>query len=147
MPPKSSPRPPKTLPKSTMLGPRCPQDLPSSAQDAHLNAIMEHLGPTWCHLGPNFTHLEPNFVENSDRIAPNMSGRTRRPFQIMIFLDFGPLQAPIFNKFGYILQVFQALFCILRPTSDLFFRRLWTTIFIHLGTVPCIIPICFLHVS
>ena len=92
-------------------------------------------GPTWSHLGPNFAHLVPNFVENSDRIAPNMPGRTRRPLQITIFLDFGPLQATIFNDFGYILQVFQALFCTLRPTSDLFFRRLWATIFIHLGTV------------
>ena len=56
-------------------------------------------GPTWSHLGPNFAHLEPNFVENSDRIAPNMPGRTRRPLQITIFLDFGPLQATIFNEF------------------------------------------------
>ena len=137
--------------KRPFLNPSCKaQDAPKTSQVQLKMPILTPLwtiwGPTWSHLGPNFAHLVPNFAQNSDRIAPNMPGRTRRPLQITIFLDFGP-QATIFNDFGYILQVFQALFCTLRPTSDLFFRRLWATIFIHLGTVPCIFPICFVHVS
>ena len=122
--PKSSPRPPKTPPKSAMLGPRCPQDSQVQLKTPILTSLWTIWGPTWSHLGPNFAHLVPNFAQNSDRIAPNMPGRTRRPFQITIFLDFGPLQTTIFNDFGYILLVFPRLFCTLRPTSELYFRPL-----------------------
>ena len=137
---------PKTFQDPSKFHQLRPKMLPRPPKFSSRRPSSRHYGPSGAQLGSNFAHLVPNFVENSDRIAPNMPGRTRRPLQITIFLDFGPLQATIFNDFGYILQVFQALFCTLRPTSDLFFRRLWTTIFIQLGTVPCIFPICFVHV-
>ena len=138
MPPKSSPRPPKTPPKSTNLGPRWSQDFPSSDQDAQLDTIMDPLGPN---LEPSWPQLRTSGAQlrrNSGRNAPNMPKRNRRPLQTTISLEFGPLQATIFNDFDYILQVLPALFCTLRPTFESFFRPLWATIFMHPGAVPCI---------
>ena len=116
MPPKFSARPPKTLPKS--------QDAPKTSQVQLKTPILTPLwsiwDPTWCHLGPNFAHLEPNFVENSDRIVPNMPGRTRRPLQITIFLDFGPSRPRFSMILGTFCKYFKRCFahCVRPPTCS-----------------------------
>ena len=102
-----------------------------------LGAILALTSHIWC----------PTLLKILTTSRQKLPEGTRKTLQTTIFFDSGPLQATIFNDFGYILQVFPELFRTLRPTFKSFFRPIWASIFIHPGAVPCIFPTCSVHAS
>ena len=109
------PRPPKfssRRPSSRHYG-------PSGAQ---LGAILVPTSHIWC---PTSSKI---LTESRQTCQEEPEDPSRSRFSLIL----DPSRPRFSMILGTFCKYFKRCFCTLRPTSDLFFRRLWATIFIHL---------------